>query len=210
MRLTKKTDLATFLRQFGSQLNLPEKKPGRPILLGPSGPSCVGKTTTMKFIARRLPYFVRIANDDIRLFLRRSGSGSRETEAFIHKKIPAYHLAQKFLRKRYSVIVDANFATPHAKLPTLRRMLKKPKTELFLIRITAPPAFVKRKLRNKRFFKSGLLPSWKVAWQHFVRSRREFNYDALADYYIGVVDTSRPLKRQLKETIAILASAMKR
>ena len=74
-----------FSKSFKKLLVLPKKKPKKPIILAPAGPSRVGKTTVMRFIEKRLPYFVHVAHDEMRLFFYRRGwPDSRKVENFIY------------------------------------------------------------------------------------------------------------------------------
>ena len=195
-----------FVREFGKTLKLPKCKPPQPIILASAGPSRVGKTGTMKFIEKRLPYFVRISHDAIRLFLYRRGwADSPRVENFIYRKRPSYNFAEKFLRKGYSVIIDDNFASKPIKLILAQGLAKKFKTGFFVIRVWAPVNAVRRRLRGG---KSALFPDWRVGLDHFERSRKEFNYKNFDKLYLARINTAQPFESQLKQAMRKLNDAM--
>lgn len=204
----QKIDLENFIKRFSKTLNLPKRKPGKPILLVPAGPSHVGKTMVMKFIEKKLPYFVRICHDDMRLFLRKRKFLTHEIESFLSKDFPSYLLATDYLRMGYSVILDDNFASKQMKLMLAREVAGEFNTDFFIIKVLAPSQLVKKRLLKEKFSKKTLFPNWQTAWDHFKRSRKEFDYKKLNKLYFAKVDNSKPLEPQLREKILLLKKAM--
>ncbi len=206
MRSTKKKiDLSEFIREFRKTMRPPKRKPRRPVILAITGPSRVGKTTTLKFIEKKLPFFVRISHDDMRLFLYRKGFNAPETEEFIYGLTPVSRLVEFFLGKGHGVMIDANLASRAEKLESIEESAKKFHAQFFIIRAWAPVSVVRRRLKKA---KSELFPDWRVGLKHFERSRKQFNYEKFNHLYLARVNTARPLAGQLKKAIASLKGAM--
>jgi predicted kinase len=208
-RNKKKIRLAAFLRGFQKELKLPTKKAPRPVVIVPAGPACVGKTTTMKFLQKKLPYFVRIARDDMRVYLYRKGFTDKEmVDNFLFRASPSFRLAKIYLKKGYSLILDYNFAAfPSQSKPTIK-LAEKMGAKFFVLRIDAPAAFIKNKLRHKRFLKYGVMPNWKAAYEHFLRTSKQFDYDKFNNFYLAHISTARPLAPQMRVAIRKLYSEM--
>ncbi len=191
------------MRNFILTLRVPRKKSLRLILVAPYGPSCVGKSTAMRYLAKHLP-LVHIQHDHIRLFFRARGIDENK---YLYKYHPLERTGERFLKKGYSVILDANFATNHTHVPAAKKLAKKYNAKFFLVRVVAPKSYIIKKLKAKKFLpleKGGLLPSAEVAIAHFLRSLKEFNYEWLKKETSVVVNSSKPLKPQLKNTIDLL------
>lgn len=201
-----KISLGWFLRNFRRKLVLPRSKSPRPIILAAAGPSRVGKTTVFRFIQKRLPYFVRIAHDDMRLFLYGCGfPDSPIVEKFLYNAAPSYIFAEQFLRRGYGVILDDNFATKPIKAKMAKSLAQKTKARFFLIRVWAPAGLVRKRLRKT---KSKLFPDWRVGLAHFERSRKQFNYEKPSRMYFAKINTAKPLAPQLKKILLVLKAAM--
>lgn len=81
-------------------------------------------------------------------------------------------------------------------------------TAFFVIRVWAPPDLVKKRLMLKNYLKSELFHDWKTAWEHFERSRKQFDYEKFNDLYLARVNSFKPLSPQLKKAIRVLETAM--
>ena len=46
------------------------------------------------------------------------------------------------------------------------------------------------------------------AWEHFERSRKQFDYEKFSDLYLAQVNSFKPLAPQLKKAIRVLETAM--
>ncbi len=201
-----------FLKEFYKTIKLPKRKPGRPVILAVAGPSCVGKTTAMKFIQKKLPYFARISHDEMRLFIyRRDFPDSKNVESFIYDNAPSYVLAAKYLKLGYSVILDDNLASKPNKFKELQQLAKKFRVKFFVVRVLATESFVREKLKKKikpsKFLKTGVFRDWRVGLEHFKRSK-EFDYNRFNDLYLAKINSAKSLDEQLKETISILKDKM--
>jgi predicted kinase len=195
------------LKGFAWTLRKPKKRSSSLVIVGPFGPSCVGKTTVMRFIARRLP-IVHIQNDAIRLFLRSRGIDENK---YLYKYELIHRVAQMFLKLGFSVIIDANFATSHKHVKRAQQFAKQYGASFFLIRVVAPKQAVIKKLKQKRFLpvdRGGLLPDVETAVGHFLRSSKQFDYERLTPQALAIINASRPLAPQLKAPLRVLRSAM--
>jgi len=196
-----------FLKSFAKTIKLPEKTTNKLIIVAPYGPSCVGKTTVMRYLSNELP-LVHIQNDAIRLFLRREGMDKNE---FLYEHHLLGRVGEFFLNKGYNIILDANFASDHEHIPQAEKLAEKYNAEFFLIKVTAPNNYILKKLRSKKFLpldEGGLLPDAETAIGHFLRSSKQFDYEKIMPKTTAVVDSSKPLGPQLKNTIGILKEAM--
>lgn len=206
MRSTKrKIKLSEFIREFGKTVRLPKQKPRKPVILAIAGPSRVGKTTTLKFIGKKVPSFVRISNDDMRLFLYRKGFSAIKTEEFLYGSVPIFRLAELFLKYGYGVMLDANLVSRPEKMDLIKKLSKKFHAQFFVIRAWAPVGVVRRRLKG---VKSELFHDWRVGLEHFERSRKQFDYEKLNKLYLTEVNTARPLAAQLKNAIKLLNDTM--
>jgi predicted kinase len=206
MSSTKKIDSAAFLRDFKKTLALPKRKPGRPIIIAVAGPARIGKTTVLRFVQHKLPQFVRLCHDDMRLFLHHKGFDVPATEKFLYEAKPAVRLGGDFLREGYGVMLDANLATRPENVGLLRKFSKQADAPFFVIRALAPVGVVRERLRGK---KTALFPNWRVGLAHFERSRKQFNYKKFDRFCFARVNTARPLGEQLKKPIKLLGEAMR-
>lgn len=169
------------------------------VFIAPYGPSCVGKTTVMKVIAERLP-LVRISNDQLRISLRKHD----QSESLLKKYSLFEKIAQALLRKKYSLILDANFASSSGHLGKAKKLVKKFKTKFYLIRVKAPKKFVINKLKTKKWLslgKGGLLATRQEAIEHFLRSSKQYDYDSLMPMTFSAVDSSKPINRQVGKLV---------
>lgn len=202
----RKINPTAFIREFEKTLDVPHKKPRKPIILAVAGPSRVGKTTVLRCISQKLPYFVRIANDDMRLLLYVRGFPDSPTvESFLYRSAPSVWLAEKYLKRGYSVMLDDNFASNPIKLKHHKELMSKFDTKFFVIRVWAPARVVRHRLRGTN---SKLFPDWRVGLAHFERSRKQFDYKHIGVPYLACVNTARPLASQLRRAIAALKEAM--
>jgi len=198
-------ELDALVKSFANTVLTPKKKSKKLIITAPYGPSRVGKTTVMKYLAERLP-LVHIEHDDIRLFLRQKGLDENE---FLYKHQLLLRVSEFFLGKGYSVIPDANFATDNKHLQDAKELAKKYKAKVFLIRIVAPKQHVIKRIKDqKRSDKEWVFPDADTAIEHFLRSSEQFDYESLAPKTLAVVDSSKPLDSQLEEAIGVLRDAM--
>ncbi len=177
----------------------------KPVLLAIAGPSRVGKTTILKYIQKKLPYFVRIAQDDMRLFLYRKGFDPESVEPFLYKANPALFIGKQWLEKGYGVMIDANIASRPELVALFERVAKKYDAQFFIIRAQAPVTAVRRRLKKAT---SELFPNWQKSIAHFERSRKQFDYEKLDRPYVAKVNTARPLASQLRKTISIIMDAV--
>ena len=195
--------LQTSIKRFASALPVPQEKFNHLVIIAPYGPSCVGKSTVMKYLAKRIP-LVYIQHDGIRLFFRAKGIDENK---YLYKHQVLFRIGELFLKKGYSVILDANFATHHQHVPAAKKLAKRYRARLFLIRVTAPQSYILRKLKRKKFLptnRGGLLPNARVAIEHFLRSSKQFDYERLMRQTVAVVDSSKPLGSQLKRVISLV------
>lgn len=200
-------ELDALIESFAKTVNTPEKKSKKLIIVAPYGPSCIGKSTVMKYLTEKLP-LVHIQNDAIRLFLRERGMDENEP---LYKYSLLQRVGELFLRKGYSVILDANFASDYSHVSTAENVAKKRNEKFFLIRITAPKSYIIEKLKSIKFLPldgRGLLPDADTAIEHFLRSSEQFDYESLMPKTLEVVDSSKPLDSQLEEVIGVLRDAM--
>ena len=208
----KKISESWFLKEFSKTLKLPKRKPGKPVILAVAGPSCVGKTTAMKFIQKKLPYFARISHDEMRLFIYRRGfPDSPKVESFIYDNAPSYVLAEKYLKLGYSVILDDNLVSKPVKIKSVRNLARKFRIKFFVFSVLATEDFIKKKLKEKikarNFLKTGVFRDWRVGLEHFRRSKG-FDYDKFDKLYLAKINSAKPLNRQLKEAIGTLKEEM--
>ena len=206
MSSTKRINEKAFFRDFKKTFQLPRRKPGAPIIVAIAGPSRVGKTTALKFVQKKLPYFVRLCHDDMRLFLRERGHSVPAVEKFLNESLPIATLGEYFLREGYSVMLDANFATDSKKIELVKKFSKKMEAPLFVIRAWAPASVVRERLRGK---KTALFPDWRVGLRHFERSRKQFDYEKLKSLYVARVNTAKPLETQLKKPMKLFWETMR-
>jgi hypothetical protein len=176
------------------------------VILAPFGPSAVGKTTVLRYVAERLP-FVHVQNDALRIFLR--ARWTDDYERYLYENELVHRVADRFLGRGHSVIVDANFATPHPHVARADGAAARFQAEVF--RVVAPESFVARKLRTMPFLpmsQGGLLPDVETCLEHFRDTSRLFDYDRLMPRALAVIDASSPLGPQLEGPLAVLRRAM--
>jgi predicted kinase len=202
-------DIAAAVRAFARTLRVPRVRSLHPVILAPFGPSCVGKTSVMKAFARRIPV-VHIQHDAIRLALRARGI---DENAPLYRYKLAIRLAERFLARNYSVIIDANFATRHDHVRDAKLVAKRTGSHLHLIRVIAPASFIMKKLRHKIYLptdRGGLFPDAATAIAHFRRSSEQQanNYIRLSKNALAVIDSSKPLSAQLRNPVRQLCAEM--
>src|SRR3989344_2065451 len=196
-------EIAKLVNTFSEGISVPRKKSENPIIVAPYGPSCVGKTTVMRYVAQELG-LSHIQNDEIRIFLRNKGIDENE---ILYRCNLLGRVGEYFLKKGYGIVLDANFATNHDHLLKAKKLAEKYKASFFLIRVIAPEPYVIEKLRNKKFLSQdvgGLLPDAETAIEHFKRSLTQFDYEKLMPSTLTIVDSSEQLEPQLEKSIAIM------
>ncbi|KKT88811.1 MAG: hypothetical protein UW89_C0004G0010 [Parcubacteria group bacterium GW2011_GWB1_45_10] len=184
-------------------LEKPKKRIQPQVIIVPYGPSCVGKTTVMKVFAKKLP-LVRIANDELRILLRRRGFDVDFIEALLERRHLLEKVAVYLLKQKLSLVIDANFASSSEHLAWAKKLIKKFNLRLFLIRVVAPKKFVITKLNNKKWLslkRGGLLATRQEAVEHFLRSSKQYNYERLMPQTFLVVDSSKPIAKQVKKLV---------
>ncbi len=196
---------------FCKIIKLPAAKSPRPIIVGPFGPCLIGKTTTMRRLAQKLP-FVHIEHDRIRRFLTENEMGGNEQKKILYDYLFIVHIARYFLEKGYSVIVDRSFSTGHKRfLTVLEQEAKERKTKFFLIRIKAPKRFILRKIKNlKPTSEEKYLPDKKTGVDCYLYALKNYKkfYDALKPRALAVINTSKPISPQFKKALPILKKEM--
>lgn len=195
---------------YAGTLKLPKQKSPRPIALAPFGPCCVGKTTTMTYIAQELP-FVHLNHDVMRLFIRKKVDADPNPILYNHLLI--VRLAKCYLKKGYSVILDRDFGTNNKNvLRAVEKETKKMGVKFFLIKITAPQKFIKNKIYTRKLLppEKGGITDRDTAWRCYTNSITYYkdNYKKLTPRAITVVDTSKSLFSQLKKTVSFLKQEM--
>lgn len=208
--------LQKLVNNFAKTIKLPKKESPHPIALGPFGPCCAGKTTTVKYLLKELP-FVHIEHDGLRVFMRKRGfDKDTEMNQNLYKYLLIIHLAKHFLNKGYSVILDRNFAIMHDKSGKVKGKFDIKRWEgllgikLFLIRIKAPKWFVIKKIRTTKIIpreKGGIFASRDDLMKCYLDALK-YDYERLAPQVIGVVDTSKPIPPQIKKFIPLLKREM--
>ncbi len=189
----------SFIREYILSLKKPKKKIRPQIIVAPYGPSCVGKSTVMKALVGKLP-LVRVSNDELRILLRKQGlSESLLKERGLFEKIAA-----ELLKKKHSLVLDANFASSSGHLAKVRRLLKRFKAKPFLVRVTAPKKFVIQRIKKKKWLtleKGGLLATKQEAIEHFLRSSKQYNYERLMPQTSLVVNPSKQIEKQIRDFV---------
>lgn len=198
--------------EISHTFKLPRKKSPHTIAIGPFGPCCIGKTTTMTYIARQLPV-VHINHDKIRLFMTKKKIPKTEQVEILYKHLLIVHLAKQHICKGYSVILDRDFGTNNRNLLiATKRETKKLMARFFLIQIKAPQWFIKRKIQTRRLIppKTGGIQDRKTAMACYLYSLKHYknNYIRLLPQAIAIVDTSKPIPFQLKEPLKLLKREM--
>jgi len=200
-------------KDFSKTTKLPAAKSPRPIIVGPFGPCLIGKTTSMKVLVQKLP-FVHIEHDKIRLFLTKKGISDDEQKKILYEHLFIVYVARHFLKNRYSVIVDRNFATGHKQFLTVLKLeAKKRKTEFFLIRIKAPKWFILKKIKNLKLkigSKGKYLPDRKTGFDFYFYALKNYKkfYNKLKSLALITIDTSKPISPQFQKIIPFLKKEM--
>lgn len=198
------------LRAYSQTLRVPQQTSPQPIVIAPFGPCCVGKTTTITHLAKRLSV-VHINHDRIRILMRKRGL-EKEEDA-LYKYLFIVRLAKKYLQRGYSVVLDRDFGTNNKDLlREIEKLTKELGARLFLIQITAPKQFIKKKIFTRKLIspEMGGIPDRHTAWSCYTYSITHYqeNYKKLATKAIAKVNTSKPLTSQLKTTILFLKKEM--
>jgi len=194
-------------KDFSKTTKLPAAKSPRPIIVGPFGPCLIGKTTSMKVLARKSP-FVHIEHDKIRRFLTKKGISEDEQKEILYKYLFIVYVAEHFLKKGYSVIVDRNFATGHHSfLTALKKEAAKRKTKFFLIRIKAPKWFILKKIKNMKLKQ---IPDRKTGFDCYFYALKNYKkfYNELKSRALITIDTSKPISPQFQKIIPFLKKEM--
>lgn len=192
-------NIDSFVKEFILSLKKPKNRIEPQIIIAPYGPSCVGKSTVMKAIAKKLP-LAYISSDGLRILLRNKGFD----ESLLKKHHLFEGIAEKLLKEKYSLILDANFASSSGHLEKTEKLVQKFKAKLFLIRIAAPKIFVLRKIKNKKWLlpeKGGLLATKKEAIEHFLRSSKQYDYKQLMPRTFLSVDSSEQIGKEIRSFI---------
>lgn len=208
----------SLISAFAKTIKLPEKKSPLPIAVGPFGPCCVGKSTAMKELAKKLP-LVRIDHDALRLFMRGRGyNQDNKMNEILYKYRLILHLAKSFLKSGYSVILDRNFAIPHSETGQANPKLNIQKqikgwerdlgTKFFLIEVKAPKKFVLNKIKTMKVIpgKEGGLLATREALLGCYFGALKYNYKVLSHGAIGAINTSKPISKQLAKLTPFLKS----
>ncbi len=198
---------------FSKTIKLPAIKSPRPIIVGPFGPCLIGKTTSMKVLAQKLP-FVHIEHDKIRWFLTKKGISDDGQKKILYKYLFIVYVARHFLKKGYSVIVDRNFATGHKNfLMVLEQEAIRRKTKFFLIRIDAPKWFILRKIKNmklKTASEEKYLPDRKTGFDCYfyaLKSYKKF-YNELKPRALITINTSKSISPQFQKILPFFKKEM--
>lgn len=195
-KLPKKYE--ALLKAYTRTLNVPSKRSPRPIAIAPFGPCCVGKTTTMTYLAKRLPV-VHINHDHIRILMRKRGL--EKEQGALYKYLFIVRLAKQYLQRGYSVILDRDFGTNNKNVLTaVKKETRRLNVKFFLIHIIAPKRFVEERARKRKWANDRT----SLECYHYSITHYSGNYKRLASRAIAKVDASKRLSPQLKRSIAFL------
>ena len=191
-------------------LNMPVKKSPHPIAIAPFGPCCVGKTTTMTYLAEQLP-FVHLNHDEMRVFIHNQDVPGDPND-MLYNHLLIIRLAEKYLEEGYSIIVDRDFGTNNKyMLDALEEITRALDVKLFLMKITAPETFIREKVYTRYVYpKQGGVPDGDTGWSCYTYAITHYqkNYEQLAPRAVATVDTSQQLSSQLIDTIKFLRKEM--
>ena len=136
--LTSLKEEKKILAEFEKNLDIPNKKPEKKIILCPVGLVGAGKTTVLKPLSKKLG-LIRISGDELRMILKKYGYNFIKTEELSKKII------FKYLKKDYSIAADFDCIS-HKKV--FSDIAKEYNAKIFWIHINPPEAFIIKKLKN--------------------------------------------------------------
>lgn len=198
------------LKEFSKTLKLPKEKSVNPIAIAPFGPCCVGKTTTMNQLAKKLPV-VHVNHDKMRLFMW--NKGIEDVNGTLYKQSLIVYLAEQYLSKGYSVIIDRDFGTNNKNvLADMDKETKKLGVKFFLIQVKAPRWFINKKILTRKLLpkEEGGIPDRETAMSRYLYSVKNYsnNYRHLKSRAMATVDTSKLITIQLRPVIKFLKKEM--
>lgn len=187
-------------REYEASFIFPRQKLKRQFLLCPVGLVGAGKTTVIKPLSKKLS-LLRISTDEIRrLFREKKISDNGDA-----RKI-AYASIKKYVHEGWSIAIDADCGTPHARKNIEdTKSGKENKLKVIWIYINPPEDFILHKLRN--FKHTWLFRDGEQAVENYLTKKsqpRDLEHD-----FIYTFDTSQPnLLEQIKEAEILIRKAI--
>lgn len=182
------------LAEYERTLQLPRRRPRTLFIICLVGLVGAGKTTVAKPLSKKLD-LLRIAPDEIRMLLIASGYSLWRTRGM------AFTLIEKYLKKKYSITVDADCATAVTQ-KRLKMLGRKYGARVIWLHVRPPEKFILHKLRH--FPYDGRLFRNAKHAIHVYRLRKPL-HRKLNFSFIYTFDTSRKnLTGQIKEAAALI------
>src|SRR3989344_2211203 len=193
--ITSSINKEKLVRIFINKIKVPKKNLEKQIIIAPVGVVASGKTTAMKILKSMIPT-VYINADEVRVFLRNKKMwGPLEAYGIITPTI------RHFLESGESIIIDGDFVDKKTRRQPLENLAKKFDARVYYIHVIAPEKFILKKLKNKKWTKSGLFSSSTEGIREYLR-RKPLHQKKLKIKFIGTVDTSKSVKSQLLKIVS--------
>jgi len=138
-------EMKKIISLYEKTLSIPRKKPKEQFLLCPIGLIGSGKTTTIKFLSRKL-FLLRITSDEIRKLLNEGGFN------YDRVKEMAANVTKKYIKKGFSVAIDADCAAKDVR-DYLEKFTDENKVKLFWVHINPPEKFIIKNFKRPK-------PTW--------------------------------------------------
>ena len=186
--------LEAVAKEYEQTLVIPKHKPSPQWMLMPVGLVGAGKSTVVKPLAKRLG-LIRFSTDEVRKMLKERGysyGGAREIN---------HALGKKYLKRGYSIAVDANTGSKHGIEFNKKTAEAFPQVRQIFIHINPPDEYIINKL--KKYYHTWLFKDADHAVDVFREYKKSFKLPDLPFAY--TFDPSRSdLPKQIEEGIKVL------
>ena len=181
---------------FVSGLDIPKEKPSKQFLLCPVGLVGAGKSTVIAPLSKKLN-LVRISHDEVRKILKERGFN------YARSKEIAVAVIYDFLKKKYSVAIDANCGSME-NFNKIKSFEKKYHLRTIWIHVNPPEEFIINKLKN--FNHTWLFADNEEAVRGYYKYKDTYGDGTnLGIDFVYVFDTSKPdVQKQIIEAEEVI------
>lgn len=191
-------EMKRIISLYEKTLSIPEKKPKEQFLLCPIGLIGSGKTTTIKFLSKKLS-LLRVSGDEVRKFLNERGFN------YDRVKEIAINVTKKYLEKGFSVAIDADCVAKDVQ-EYIDKFANENKIKVFWIHINPPEKFIISNFKRPK--PTWLFKDFKDIKENYLERKslhKNFNLP-----FIYTFDPSRnDFDHQLNEFISIIKKKVK-
>ncbi len=186
-------------QEYEKTLTIPEVKPSPKWMLMPVGLIGSGKTTILRLLAEHFN-LIRVSTDEVRKMLSNAGysyEGCRDI---------ANTISQKYLKRGYSIAVDANTGSEHGIKYNQKNQEDFPSIQQIFIHLNPPVDFIASALRNDKQ-KFWLFGDGERAVERFEFHRNNFKLPDIPFTYTFDISKDN-LDEQIKEGIEAIEKTL--